>query len=738
MRRLLPASRLLTLVGPGGVGKTRLALRAASDLADRYPDGTFLVDLTAVQTADLVPQQVAAALGVRDPSADVLTDYVTQVIGDQRVLVVLDNCEHVRDAAAVVVHALLGACPQLSVLATSRLPLDVDGESLLVVPPLGVSREAVAGQGRPGEAVQLLQERAQAAAPALRLAPADGPQLLEICRRLDGLPLAIELAAVRLRTLSPAEVLHRLDDRFTLLRRSGATVPERHRTLLATMQWSHDLLEEPQRLLWRRASVFAGGFDVEAAEAVCSDDALPAHRLLDALTGLVDASLLEVTVQGRAQFRMLDTVRAFGRDRLAASEETDRLQQRHQRWCSAMTASAAQQFLGPDQVAAFDQLGRHHHEISAALDYCAATPGEEPAGLAIASDLWLYWEARGRLAEGRHRLDMLLAACPDHPDRARALAVAGYLALAGTDPAVAAPLLTEARDLAEASGDPTVVAMSTQYLGQAALFGGDLDAAEALLREAAALYVRIDNRLAAFCWADIGVVTLLQRRLDDANEAFLRSLALNEHGNPWTQSHALWGLGLVQLRCGDARQALELEQEALVLMQAVDDSSGSALCIGALACAASAQQQWSHAARLSGAEDALWRSIPAEAPAPVVALQHDYLEAARQALGPHRWSARYGEGSALDRPAALALALGGPSAGPPVLRAADRSGAGPLTARQVEVANLVALGLTDREIATRLVISPRTAESHVEHIRTRLGLRNRAEIAAWAARAGTA
>lgn len=726
VRRTLPDARLLTLVGPGGVGKTRLAFRAATDLSRAFPDGTVTVDLTVVRSQDLVAQQIAAALGVPDLSGERVLEQLTLAIGDRRLLLLLDHCEHVRDGAAVVVHELLSRCADLAVIATSRLPLDVDGESLLVVPPLDVPRQAPPEEALACEAVQLLIHRAQASTPTLRLTPDDAPNLLEICRRLDGLPLAIELAAVRLRTLGPQELVARLDDRFQLLRRSGAAIPERHRTLFATMQWSYDLLSEPERLLWGRACVFAGTFDVPAAEAVCADEALPAPRVLDAVTGLVDASLLDVVVQGTTSFRMLDTVRAFGRGQLVGSDdELARSRQRHRRWCSRLVAEAAAQFLGPDQVAAFDRLSRHHAEISGALDFCAATPGEQPAGLAMATDLWLYWEARDRLTEGRSCLDTLLAACPDDQGRARALFAAGYLALAAFEPEVAVPLLTQACHLAAAQEDPSVVALATQYLGQAALFAADLTSAEEMLQEAAARHEQLDERMAAFCWADLGVIALLQGRLDPARDAFARSLAQNANGNPWTRSHALWGLGLVHLGAGDARGALDHEREALGLMQAVQDSSGSALCLGALACVAAALGQWERAARLSGAEDRFWRAIPAQPPAPVVALHHNYLEAARQTLGPRRWAACYDEGGSLDRPAAVALALGRvetETTAPPVDAA---GGAGPLTSRHLEVAQLVAQGLTDREIAARLVISP------LDHlVRARVGVDDARRLAA--------
>ncbi|MGY1636765.1 ATP-binding protein [Geodermatophilus sp. SYSU D00742] len=712
LRALLAESRLVTLVGPGGVGKTRLALRAAAESGRSFPDGVALADLTAVADPALAAAQVAAAFDVRDSTGRWLPASLAEVLGERRLLLVLDNCEHLRDAAAVLVDALTGACPGLSVLATSRTPLDVPGEALCAVPPLAAA-----------DAIALLRQRAAAAVPGLELTPADDPALAELCRRLDGIPLALELAAVRLRALTAVQLLDRLDDRFGLLRRSGPAGPDRHRTLRATMAWSADLLGAPERLLWRRASVFAAGFELTAAEAVCADAELPAGDVLDTLTRLVEASLLDVDrIGGGTAFRMLETVRAFGRELLGDSGEADRVRRRHRDWCAGRVAGAAAEFLGPAQVTAFDRLAAVHPELAAALEYCLRTPGEARAGLAVAADAWLYWATRGHLGEGRHWLDLLLRAVPDAcPERARGLVVAGYLALVGTDPEAAVPLLEEGRRVAVVLGLPAVAALGTQYLGQAALFRGDLASADRLLREA----VAAGEGTAAFCWADIGIVALLAGDLAAADTAF--GTSLRTAADPWTRSHALWGRGLGRLAAGDPAAATVLGEEALRLMREVDDRSGTALCVAALGWAAAARGDGDAAARLAGAADAVWRSIPARLPAPLTAVDDRWRQAARRTLGARRWAAGYAEGSALDRAAAVALALGeavdaAPPPAPP---------SGPLTRRQLEVAGLVAQGLTDREIAARLVISPRTAESHVEQILTRLGFRSRAEIAAW-------
>ncbi len=715
LRALLGEARVVTLVGPGGVGKTRLALRAADGLRRSFPGGVVLADLADTADPALTAAVVAGALDVRDGSGRWLPAALAEVLGEQRVLLVLDNCEHLRDACAILVDGLVTSCPGLSVLATSRIPLDVAGESLCPVGPL-----------TDAEGSALLEQRARAAVPDLALAAGDAEILVELCRRLDGVPLAIELAAVRLRTLTPAQLLERLDDRFGLLRRSGSAGPGRHRTLRATMEWSADLLGEPERVLWRRAAVFAADFDLAAAEAVCAGDGLGPRHVLEALTGLVDASLLAVDRSGAVpRFRMLETVRAFGRELLEDSGEADPVRRRHRDWCSGLVRDAAARFLGPGMVPAFDQVAAVHPELATALQWCLRTPGEARAGMVLAADAWLYWAARGHLGEGRRWLDLLLrtdaVACPA---RARAQVVAGYLALVATDPDAGIPLLERGLAAATALRQPDVAALATQYLGLAALFRGDLEAADRLLREAAAAH---EGPAAAFCWADVGVAALLAGDLATADAAF--GTSLEGARDPWTRSHALWGRGLVRLAAGDPDGATRLEEQALRLMREVDDRSGVALCVTAVGWAAAAGGDADRAARLTGAAGAVWRSVPAQLPAPLTAVHDRWTAVARRALGERRWAAGHAEGSSLERSAAITLALGeepgGSRAAPPV--------AGPLTRRQEEVADLVTQGLTDREIAARLVISPRTAESHVEQILARLGFRSRAEIAAWAA-----
>ena len=731
MRRLLETSRLVTLVGPGGVGKTRLAVQVTRDLHRRFPDGTAVVELAATRDAALVPSQVAVAMDLRDVSGGWMVAELARTLGDRHVLLVLDNCEHLTDSCGVLVDALLRWCPRLVVLATSRRPLDVEGEVLLEVPPLAVPDITAAADPTTFDSVRLLLDRARSLDQVWQPTDDDVAAIGELCRRLDGNPLAIEMAAARLRMLDPAQLLTRLEDPLTLLQGTGPVIPQRHRTLRDTMKWSYGLLTDQEQLLWRYASVFAGDFDLTAAEAVCGTTELPKPYVLDALTGLVKASVL--TVERRdsgTRFRMLETVRTFGRELLEESGDAPTAHERHVHWSAAVAAAAARSYAGPDQPEIFDRLERDHHELSAAIGHCLDTTDLRRTGLRIATDLWLFWPARGHLTEGRRLLEKLLTETPDTaPERAAGLTVAGFLDLEAAGPTTAIPLLEQGQELARATNQPFITALATQYLGLANMFCGNLPEADRLLRRAAELHGHLDPHYAAFCLADVGITAVLAHSLDTAEEAFTACLRHNDGGDPWTRSHALWGTSLVQLLRDAPVEAAKHGEEALRLMRRVDDRSGVARCIDTLAWAAAARGDLPHAATLAGAADAVWSSIPAKPPGPVLLFRERFVEPARQSLGTKRWSARYTEGAALDRGAAVLLALGEQTPTTTV-RHPDHV----LTKRQHEVAALIAEGLTDRQIAERLVISPRTAESHVEQILTRLTLRSRTQVAAWVVR----
>jgi predicted ATPase/DNA-binding CsgD family transcriptional regulator len=727
VRRLVTSSRLVTLAGPPGVGKTRLALRTAEDVARRFRDGVWMVELGGLRDPSLLAQEVARALGLHDASISWAVDSLVQHLGDRRLLVLLDNCEHLVDACAVLVGSLLRSCPRLQVLATSRRSLRIAGEAVFRVPPLSVPDRGSVD----GEAVELLTDRAASVLSGQELDEDEREVAAELCRRLDGIPLAIELAAVRLKTLSIHQVLDRLGDRFAILGEADRAAPPHHRTLRAALDWSYALTTDEERTLWQRLSVFPGSFDLSAVEGVCVGDPLRGERVVDALDGLVDKSVISAIRSGtQIRYRMLESVRDYGLEKLRSRGEEAPLRMRHRDHFSRLCLEASKHLTDASQPQWFDRLESDHHNVRAALDWCVEN-GEPETGCAMACNIWLYWEARGHLTEGRRRLGVLLGALrPRDPLKARALWVAGYLALGQTDVQAAAPLLQESLDLATKLGDREAAAFATQYLGLSRLFAGDLAGASRLLEQAFDMQRKAGHPVAAFTLSDLAAAAMLGGDLGRATQLYGQALAMMEEGgDPWTRSHCLWGLGVATWLEGDASQAEHAEKEALLLSGELDERTGIALCLEALAWIAAAQREFERSARLQGAARAVWESIPRRLPEP---LQDHTAESERRtqgALGSERFKRLVEDGRRLDRPAAVALGLGRER--PSRTTTPPRKGTAVLSRRELEVADLVAQGMTDREIAAELVIAQRTAESHVQHILTKLGFKSRSQIAAW-------
>jgi len=732
IKRSFSTARLVTLTGPGGVGKTRLAVRTASELTRAFPEGAWVVELAGLRDPALLAQTVAPAVGLRDQSARWIVATLCDYLADKRMLLVLDNCEHLLDACAVLVDALLRGCPQVRILATSRRPLRIDGEAVFPLSPLSVPQ--VTDARRPQqllqyEAVRLLADRGAAVAPGFAVTGENEAAVAALCRRLDGIPLAIELAAVRLRSLAVTEILERLDDRFRLLSEGSRTASPRHRALQAAFDWSYGLLAERERLLWRRASVFAGSFDLEMAEAVCADDALPAQALFELVDSLVDQSILlrePDTVPSR--YRLLETIRDHGLDKLRESGEEPVLRQRHREAFGRLAGQA--ELLGPRQFEWLDRLRLEHDNFRAALASCTSEPGEAAAGLDIASRLWLFWESH--LAEGRRWLDILLRLEPDAtPARARGLWVAGYLAVMQDDTAAAVPLLEESVDLGRRLGDDATVARAAQFLGRAALFHGELPRAASLTEEALAVNRTSGDRMAAAqALVQLGVIRALQSDLPSAASLLEESVAsCRREGERANLSYALWALGLARWLQGESEQAVALEQESLGLKRLFDDPLGIPLCIEVLAWIASSDGSAERAAVLLAAAEAAWDAIPASLPQPFAAFHERGRHEAGRRLGGAAFETARRRGSRMTIDEAVALALEEPVAKRP--RTGGRRDPSELTPREHEVASLVAQGLTNREIASKLVISQRTAETHVEHILNKLGFGSRAQVAAW-------
>jgi predicted ATPase/DNA-binding CsgD family transcriptional regulator len=726
-RHLLSATRVLTLAGPAGVGKTRLALRIAQEVARSFPDGAWWVELGGLRDPSLLAQEVARALGLHDASIRWVVETLARHLGERKLLLVLDNCEHLLDASAVLVDSLLRSCPRLQVVASSRQSLGIGGETVLRVPPLSVPEQGSVE----GEAVELLVARAASVLSGHGLDEDQKPVAAELCRRLDGLPLAIELAAVRLKTLSIEQILDRLGDRFRVLAGGDRTAAPHRRTLRAALDWSYDLASEEERTLWGRLSVFPASFDLPAVESICVGERLQQEGVLDALDGLVDKSVVSAIRSGPAmRYRMLDSVRDYGLKKLRSHGDEPALCGRHRDYYSALCQQAWEHWTDPEQPQWFERLEGDHDNLRAALDRCVEN-GEPEVGCVMAANMWLYWEARGHLTEGRRRLAVLLAALPSQSYvRAKTLWVAGYLALGQTDVESAAPLLHGSIDLATASGDDESVAFATQYLGLCDLFGGDLPGAAEHLEKAFAMQQEIGQRAAAFTLSDLAVTVMLGGDIGRAIRLYEQALAMTERGgDPWTRAHCLWGHGVATWLDGNETGAERAAKEALRIMGGLDERSGIALCLEALAWISGSRYDFERSARLQGAALSVWESIPRRLPEPFQKHAKRCEEATARALGPERGSRLFEEGRGLERAAAVALGL--------EQRQQTREtkyprGRAVLSGRELQVAELVAKGMTDREIAGELVIAQRTAESHVQHILTKLGFRSRSQIAAWA------
>ncbi|MGP3964276.1 ATP-binding protein [Nonomuraea sp. 3N208] len=733
VKRLLSEGRLVTLVGVGGVGKSRLALRVGSDLRRAFHAGVWLVELAALESPELLVPAVMERLEIQDrsvrPPIEVLVDHLR----DKEMLVLLDNCEHLLDECAAMVETLMRSAPGLRILATSRQALGVVGERTLPLPTMSVpdadgAGPSVEAMGR-SDAVRLFAERAKAVLPGFEVTDANRDSVAWICRRLDGMPLAIELAAVRLRAISVQQLLDRLDDRFRLLTTGSRTALPRQQTLRALIDWSHALCTEPERLLWSRLSVFSGGLDLEAAEQVCGGDGIAVEEIIDLVNGLVDKSVLaREELQNGVRYRLLETIRQYGRERLRESGEEAELRARHRDWYRDLAVRAQDGWYGPCQVAWFARLRADHGNLRTAMDYCLTTPGEAEAGLVIASALRFYWIAAGALREGRSWLDRLLAGEPAPTlVRARALLVDARLAVLQSDFEVATAMLAESKDLGDRHGDALVLAGAAYVCGLAALIQRDPAKAVTLLGDAVEAHRAADDQMGVVnALMYLATAHSLLGHPDQAAALYKECLTIcevqNEH---WFRSYTLWVFGIETWKQGDAARAVEMEREAIRLKQPFDDRLGIALCMEALAWMAAGD--WpERAAVLLGASQESWRSFGGPLFGYLAAFHNTAETVAREHLGAQDFDSAFRKGTEMDPAEAVAYAVG--RAAPRGKQARDTS---PLTRREREIAALVAQGMTNKEIASHLVIAQRTAEAHVEHILCKLGFTSRTQIAAW-------
>lgn len=590
VRRLLAGTRLLTLTGPGGCGKTRLALEVASDVVARFDDGVWSIELAALTDPALLSQAVAAALGLRESPNQPVSDTLNAWLNPHRALLILDNCEHLIDACAHFAESLLRAAPHISILATSREPLRIAGETTWLVPSLSLPDPG--GQTDPerlldSEAVQLFLDRAERLMPGFALTPQNAASVAELCYRLDGIPLAIELAAARVRALSVGQIVERLSDRFQLLSVGSRTALSRQQTLRAALDWSYDLLTEPERALFARLAVFSGGFDMEAAEAVAStglrvigqaEDAPPPPPVLDLLLQLVDRSLVVVgEEEGAPRFHLLETMRDYARDRLIERGEMNALRAAHADYFATLAKQGDQRIRGAEQRTWIRRLKREHDNLRSALEWyrVEAADGRPERGLELAGTLHWFWHLGGHFSEGTAWLERVLA----HRNSARtqglatALTGAGVLASAVGDLAQAQVLLSEAitmwRDLDQAPG----LALAVTWSGWYELFRGRIDEARARHNEGLSLFTRLDDRWGiALASVGLGFDAAEADQHAEAQAKFERSLVLfRELRDDWGVATTLQQLANLTYRLGDFVAARERVTEVIALEQRMGD-----------------------------------------------------------------------------------------------------------------------------------------------------------------------
>jgi predicted ATPase/DNA-binding XRE family transcriptional regulator len=580
VRRLLERSRMVTLSGTGGVGKTRLAIETAAGLTDSYPGGVWLVELAPLTDATFLAQEVARTLGVRESPTRSVLDSVVAALAERACLLVLDNCEHLVGEVAAFVATLLHRCPPLRLLATSRAALGVVGETVWWVPSLPLP-EATAGNGPPrhsaagvlrAAAGQLFGDRAAAAHPAFTVTDDNAAAVAAICRRLDGLPLAIELAAARARILTPAQIAAHLDERFRLLTGGAPEAPTRQQTLRAALDWSHDLLAEPERVLLRRLSVFAGGCTLDAVEAVCVDEEAPREALFDLLSGLVEKSLVVVEYRGEAaRYRMLETIGAYAAERLTIAGEADAIRIRLAGWAMALARGARPHLSGPDQGAWLERLETEHDNVRAALRW-ALDEDQAPLGLQLAVAVWRFWQTRSYLSEGRAWLDRLLNAAARAPGSVRAAALLGTAALATDqgDYTTAVSYAEQSVALFREVDDAEIVE-ALHLLGGLCYRQSNYAASRAYAEECLTLArATNDQRLIARSLNLLGLTALDEGRYEAAHQQFAESLAFaRAAGDVRVTAVVLNNLGLTAQRVVDLPRARVYLEEALALNRAL-------------------------------------------------------------------------------------------------------------------------------------------------------------------------
>jgi predicted ATPase/DNA-binding CsgD family transcriptional regulator/Tfp pilus assembly protein PilF len=800
---LLCEVRALTLCGPGGVGKTRLAIRLARRLTPDFPAGLWLIELADTTDAAGLVRRVATTLGIREERHRLLSDTLGDVLRQRRALLILDTCDHLVADCAGLVSQLLATCPELRIIATSRQPLKIRGETTWRVPPLDLPQQAGPGERADlagHEAVRLFSDRAAAARPSFAVGADNAAAVAHICGTLDGMPLAIELAAARVRTLSVDQIAARLDDRFRLLASGDRTAPPRQQTLRAAVEWSYGLLTEAEQVLLRRLSVFSG-WNLEMAEQVAADEVIPVSEVLGLLATLIDKSLviLDGELNGTTRYRLLDTIREYAAGRLTDSGEGAALRGRHRDYLLGLAEQTVRQAFArgdppwPVRVALYHRVGAERANYRLALAECVAR-GDLAEGLRICCALRAAWVSNGDIGEGVGWFDQLLRPDGDVPAelRARALIRRAELAFEQQDYPKASECARAGLVLAagpaavscaaeRAAGDAWTAA-AWRVLALVSIRLGQLD--EALARAEKAIAIA---RTAGDYWEEglalnSSAATLARiGKLDEAQQAFEQALEVLRDNNGWGVAQTLYGLGSLARTRSDYPAALCYFGEALVLYRAIDARPDIARCLAgigwvalargdldlasshlseclqlslatgerlaiarvleALAVLAAARGDHGRSAKLAGAALALREAAGQELSGPAGARLAEVLAAGQAGLGADRAAALLAEGRRMSPYDAARFATGesgarelpAEAAGSAAARTGTPGAESELTERQLQIAYLVARGLSNKQIATELVISPATVARHIANIFAQLGFRSRAQLAAWVA-----
>jgi predicted ATPase/DNA-binding CsgD family transcriptional regulator len=785
LKRLLFSSHLVTLTGAGGSGKTRLAIQTANTLSETFADGVWLADLVPLHEPAFVPQHVAQVFGLRLSADQPLLETLLNFVHAKQLLLILDNCEHLCAACGQLAQALLSQAPKLRILATSREPLSIPGETIYPVPGLAWPPAHGKLEDNPQDliqyaAVRLFVERARAIAPAFHLTPENASSTVETCQRLDGLPLALELASARINVLTVQEIAHRLDNRFHLLTSAQDTgIEARHSTLRAAIDWSYALLTTEEQALLRRMAVFEAGCTLDAAESVCSGDDIAAQDILNLISSLVSKSLVVAETAGRTQarYRLLETIRAYALEKLGEVGQKERLRDRHLDWFLTRAEEAAPKLNEAYQQLWLNWLEGEHDNLRAALAW-ALESGAIEAGLRIAIALYRFWEIRGFVQEGLTWFERLLAQADEGINvvvRVNALTYASFLAmfLGNTSATMAygheAVALAEAADdkdnsililalgglasgaqvtgdyqaafsiqermiqlLRHSSGDPLVLGMVLFVQGEAAIVLGFYDTARTLLdesltmaREAGDVF-RIAHTLNAF-----GDLARCEQDYAEAQTNYEQSVALlRELGALRDRAYVLQNLGSTYLQLGDVERAYSNFRESMAAHQVQQNVAGKLECLLGFAAIAIMAGLPGPGARLLAAAAAL-RGQPYPPAWKATRLEFErYYELARANLMDSEFQAEQAAGGAMSLEQAVDFALNLPLK----LGTASKSGETPgdLTRREREVAVLIGQGKTNGEIATELVLSKRTVETHVRNIYHKLGLTSRGQVMRWA------